>query len=394
MKHSTKTKGNVCDELRHFVKKMISLLVIRYWESTEGKQLSQAVYKKIPDGWPKDAWFGDPSKCNKPERDTMLNLLLDMCLQQGIDLPDEWLSLSEKYRKTLDINCCKVEKEKYADDLRVWVKNLKSKEIVEKTFDRLLDVPAQDKNMIIAQIYGKLKRHVPDLHSDMLGSQTVREENNVDLLVHNLEYDEQTADTSLNLSNPCGKGDATQKYVDCNSAIISSFNDTTIKKNSMYQMPTHSLETTYATTSTSTVSAENTNNIEHDQWLDDIRVDSLSWNFTDKPIFSITDYLKIFDNSEKNFDHIEQNNNYIEQNFDNISHVDDSCRNKTNHNKRKRTIDVCDDMRPPLTKHPAMSGCIDGGPRLETETTHDENIMLEDIMQVIKSDANYPDLWD
>ena len=332
----------------------------------------------------------------------MLNLLLDTCGQQGVDVPNEWLSLTEKYRNTLDKNCCKAEKERYAGDLRAWVKKLRSREIVDQTFDKLLDVSALDKNMTIRQIFDKLKRHVPDLHSDILESQTV-EKNSDDLPVHHLEYDEQTADTSLNLSIPSGKFDVTKNYVDSNPAMFPSFNDTAIMQTNMYRMSSHSLGTTSAT---STSTRDNTNTMYHDQWLDDIKVDSSSWNFTNETAFSPTDYFKNFDDNEHNFDNIEQNNNYIEQkfdyiekHFDNIGHVDETCRNKANLSKRKCTIDVGDDMCPSVAKQPAMliaqnTGTADGASMLETETTLDGDTTLDDITQVIESDTNYLDLWD
>ena len=397
--------GPPCDDLRDFCKKMISLLVMKYFETTKEKQPSQGYYKKRPYGWPEGAFFGDPSKkCEKWERDTMLILLLDTCSHQGVDVPNEWLSLTEKYRNTLDKNCSQSEKNWIAKDLRAWVKNLRSKENVDQTFAKLLDVPEVDKNMIIKHIYEKLKRHVPDLHSDMLGSQTV-EKNSDYLLVHHLDYDEQTADTSLNLSNPSWKDDVTKNYVDSNPEMIASFNDTAIKESNIYRMSSHSLGTTSAT-STSTLSSHNTNSMDHDQWLDDIIVDSLSWNFTNETAFSPTDYLKNFDDNEHNFDNIGQSNNYIEQkfdyikiHFDNTGHADETCRNKANLSKRKCTIDVVDDMRPSVAKQPAMlieqnTGNADGASMLETETTVDGDTTLDDITQVIESDTNYLDLWD
>ena len=367
--------GPTCDDLRDFCKKMISLLVIRYWESVERKQFGQADYKKKPNGWPEDAWFGDPSKCNKRDRDVMLNILLDMCFQQGVDIPDEWLTLTEKYRKALDKNCCKTEKEQCAGELRAWVKNLRSKEIVDQTFDKILDVPVLEKNVIIAQIFEKLKKHVPDLHSDMLRSQIVVKNS---IATQQLEPVRQTKDTSLNLSNSSGKNQVTDNYVapvkDTNTAVGVSSNDTTIQENTC-SMSSNSFGFCSSgmkfSTNTLAFSKDTNTSANHDQWLDDIIVENLGWNSTNDPIISPSIYLQSSENSD------EADNTCNKFHQSNLS--------KTSLGKRKCTTVTNDDDGQSAPKQMLTQG--NGNLYDEADTTL-HNVTLDDITQVIRTDRN------
>ena len=93
-----KNPGPPIPDVRSFCKKMISLLVIKYWESKEGEELHQADYKRIPVEWPDHllSKFKDPSKCDNETRNTMLTCLLEICIAEEVELPDEWLTLIEK----------------------------------------------------------------------------------------------------------------------------------------------------------------------------------------------------------------------------------------------------------------------------------------------------------
>ena len=367
-----KNPGPTCDDLRDFCKKMISLLVIRYCESVERKHFGQADYKKKPNGWPENTYFGDPSKCNKRERDAMLNILLDMCFQQGVDIPDEWLTLTEIYKKALDKNCCKTEKEQCAGELRAWVKNLRSNEIVEQTFDKILDVPALEKNVIIAQIFEKLKKHVPDLHSDMLGSQIV-EKNSI--ATQQLEPARQTKDTSLDSSNSSGSNQVRDNYVatvkDTNTTVCISSNDKSTQENTC-SMSSNSSEMTFSK-NTLAFSKDSNNSANHDQWLDDIIVENLGWNSTNDPIISPSVYLQSSENCD------EADSTPIEFNQRNVS--------KSFLGKRKCTT-VTDDDGSSAHKQPAIvltQGARDVSD--DADTTLD-NVTLDDITLVIRTDGN------
>ena len=353
--------GPVSDDLRDFCKKMISLLIIEYWECKGGK-LGQADYKRRPDEWPKDddkdnkVWFGDPSKCkNKQDRDAMLNCLLDICLRKGVKVPKEWLSLIDKYRKGLDKNCCKADKEQYARDLQTWVQRLRSSETVDQVFDRLSDVSEQDRNAILGHILDRLRQHIPDLHSNIFQSQVVEE---TGVVSQHLESTRQIAETSDPVKSPSEKGEETEdnSYLggkEFKPTLNPSSSDTNVQETVIHL-------TSYSSGMTSVTSPENTNNVEQDSWLNnDILSDNVSWSSINVPDFSLTDYC-------------------LQNSYD----VEDS-RNSTNYLKRKCVAETGDNMGPSAAKQPAVwiaqnTGNVEDVSRHNTQT-------LDDLMQLINT---------
>lgn len=166
----------ISDISRDFCKKMISLLIILYWERKEGRDLAQADYKKRPKEWAKDIWYGDPSTCTNKDRNAMLKGLCNLCLVQEVAIPNEWLVLIDKYERSKDKQCSKIEKTKYAKDLKSWLRQRRTLEDVEHVFDRLNEDSEQDNDCIVGQIFERLKQHLPDLNSKIYQSRKIENE--------------------------------------------------------------------------------------------------------------------------------------------------------------------------------------------------------------------------
>lgn len=164
------------DISRDFCKKMISMLVIRYWESKEGRDLCQADYKKEPIGWPENVWFGDPSTCKNETRNTMLKSLREICLADEVEVPNQWMVLIEKYQTLQENRCDKSQKKQYATDLYSWICQLRSLETTEQLFDRLSDIAEQERDCVLEHVFKRLKQYLPDLSSESLQSRNTEKE--------------------------------------------------------------------------------------------------------------------------------------------------------------------------------------------------------------------------
>ena len=159
----------ISDITRDFCKKMISLLVIKYWESKEGGELCHADYKRKPARWPEHNWYGDPSSCKNETRNIMLKCLREICLAEEIGIPYQWLTLIDKYQTLLRNGCDKSQKKQYADEMNSWLNQLRFLETADQLFDRLPSIPDQKQNSVL-HLFKKLKQYVPDLTSESLQS--------------------------------------------------------------------------------------------------------------------------------------------------------------------------------------------------------------------------------
>ena len=163
----------ISDVTRDFCKKMISLLVIQYWERKQGRKLSQADYKTKPDGWPDDIWYGDPSTCNNETRNIMLNTIRTTCIDNGVEVSTKWTSLIEKYQSIQGRQCSKQNKKEYANNLHSWLCELRSNETTDQTFDRLPEIDEQERYGILEHIFERMKQYLPDLSSQCLQSRKI-----------------------------------------------------------------------------------------------------------------------------------------------------------------------------------------------------------------------------
>lgn len=163
----------IADIMRDFCKKMISLLVIKYWERKEGVELSRADYKRKPSRWPEHVWFGDPSTCKEKElRNTMLRHLHETCLREVVEVPNQWLTLIEKYHTLLSNGCSKSQKKQYADDLYSWLCQLRSFETADQLVERISGLPDQERNCVLQHLFKKLKEKVPDTTISQMSHET------------------------------------------------------------------------------------------------------------------------------------------------------------------------------------------------------------------------------
>ena len=163
---------HISDVSRDFCKKMISLLVIKYWES-KGEKLGQADYKKKPAYWPENVDFRDPSKCKREPMNTMLKCLHETCLAEKVDVPSQWLTLIEKHKTLHSNEFNKLQKKQDADDLSTWLCELRSLETVDQLFDRLAASKDQERIRIIEHMFQKLKAYEPDLTSKNIQSRMI-----------------------------------------------------------------------------------------------------------------------------------------------------------------------------------------------------------------------------
>lgn len=191
----------ISDISRDFCKKMISLLIIRYWEHKEGRNLTQADYKKRPEEWAEDIWYGDPSTCTNEKRNAMLKGLCNVCLVLGVAIPNEWLVLIDKYERFKDKQCSKTEEKKYVKDLKSWLHQRRTLEAVDHVFDRLPEDSEGDKYCILRHVFERLKQHLPDLNSKILQSRKTENEPVISQDTSNWEQCSYT-DLSVNGSVP------------------------------------------------------------------------------------------------------------------------------------------------------------------------------------------------
>ena len=176
-KDIAKNPGPQIPDVRSFCKKMISLLIIKYWESKEGEELRQADYKRIPVEWPEHvrSKFGDPSKCGNETRNTMLKCLLEICIAEEVELPDEWLTLIDKYQTLQSDGCCK-QKKQYVEDMKSWLGERHALEISKQLCDKLSTISGQRRKRVLELVFYNLKQHIPDLTSQSLQSQKTENE--------------------------------------------------------------------------------------------------------------------------------------------------------------------------------------------------------------------------
>ena len=158
----------ISDITRDFCKKMISLLVIKYWESKEGGKLCHADYKRKPAGWPQNVEYVDPSTCKNETRIIMLKRLREFCLAEEVGIPYQWLTLIDNYQTLLSNGCDKSQKKQYADDMNSWLYELRFLETADQLFDRLPSLPDQQNGVL--HLFKQLKQYVPDLTSESLQS--------------------------------------------------------------------------------------------------------------------------------------------------------------------------------------------------------------------------------
>ena len=184
---------HISDVSRDFCKKMISLLVIKYWES-KGEELGQAAYKRKPADWPENIWFGDPSKCKKEPMNTMLKCLHETCLAEKVDVPSQWLTLIEKHKTLHSNEFNKSQKKQDADDLSTWLCELRSLETVDQLFDRLAASKDQERTRIIEHMFQKLKKYEPDLTSKNIQSRMIENES---ITSQSRETEETAANTDI-----------------------------------------------------------------------------------------------------------------------------------------------------------------------------------------------------
>ena len=153
----------ISDISRDFCKKMISLLVIKYWESKEGHSLCLADYKKKPVEWPENIWFGDPSTCKNETRNAMLQKLHAICITEKIQLPNQWLTLIQKYQQLTSKGCQASQRKQYADDLKSWLCELRALETADQLCDKLSEIEGPRRMDVFELVMDKLKRRMPDL---------------------------------------------------------------------------------------------------------------------------------------------------------------------------------------------------------------------------------------
>lgn len=162
------------DIQRDFIKKMIYALVVRFWKRKEGRRLTQADYKRKPEGWDEDVWYGDPSKGTKKQKHSMLK---GLCNLQEIALPIQWRNLIKTYERLLEKQCSKADKYQYAKELQCWVHQKRNEEDVDKVCDRLSTASTEDRNYTIKYILERLKPYVHVLEVSMIiPSRKVEEE--------------------------------------------------------------------------------------------------------------------------------------------------------------------------------------------------------------------------
>ena len=189
------------DISRDFSKKMISLLIILYSERKEGRDLTQADYKKRPEEWEEDIWYGDPSKCTNKDRSAMLKGLCNLCKDKEVAIPNEWSVLIDKYDRSKDKQCSQTEKTKYVEDLKSWLRQRRTLEAVDHVFDRLPEDSEGDKDCILGHVFKRLKQHLPDLNSKRLQSRKTENEPVISQDTSNWEQCSYT-DLSANRSVP------------------------------------------------------------------------------------------------------------------------------------------------------------------------------------------------
>lgn len=146
------------DIQRDFIKKMISQLVVQYWKRKEGRRLTQADYKRKPEGWDKDVWYGDPSKGEKKQ---IISMFKGLCNLQEIALSIQERNLIKTYERLLEKQCSKADKYQYAKELQCWVHQKRNEKDVDKVFDRLSTASTEDQNYTIKYILERLKPYIP-----------------------------------------------------------------------------------------------------------------------------------------------------------------------------------------------------------------------------------------
>lgn len=152
------------DIQRSFIKKMISQLVVQYWKRKEGRSLTQADYKRKPEEWDEDVWYGDPSKGKKEQT---ISMFKGLCKLQEIALPIQDRNLIKTYERSLEKQCNKADEDQYVKELQCWL-HQKRNEDVDKVFERLSKASTEDRNYTIKYILEKLKPYVHVLEVSMI----------------------------------------------------------------------------------------------------------------------------------------------------------------------------------------------------------------------------------
>ena len=151
----------ISDVTRDFCKKMISLLVIQYWERKQGRKLDRADYKTKPDGWPDDIWYGDPStkECNNETRNIMLNTIRTTCINNAVAVPNKWMVLIEKYQTMQERLGSKQNKEDYANELKSWLCRQRFIETIDQMFERLPEIDTQESDEVLEHFDERRKQY-------------------------------------------------------------------------------------------------------------------------------------------------------------------------------------------------------------------------------------------